>query len=410
MSFKSKGGINTDAMWDDLRVAVFDTAVNGSNPPIDAIYKNNGAGSGETAGALSLINTGSIGTIADNNTYDFENKFTIEFWYFPTVTTVNWRKIIEKVGIFDISYTANGRLSINTFNYSRPSTQITIGAWNHIVLSVDSTIGNGNDFTKLYINGVLAVSLIGWSALTNNTNPILINSGNNNFNIDNLILHNIALTDVQVLNTYNEGLGVDYNGTETNIAGLWKFDETSGNIFTDSTSTSNDGLLSGVISTNFNWVGGHVGLLNQSSKGVILKFFNPTVQNELYFTVQMPHAWKYGTDLSPHLHWVGLSDGGVNEKVRWGLEYTWQNLGTVYGNTTIIYGDTNHLDEDIVKDKHYLTAFPDISGEGNGISSMLVCRIFRDASNDNYNDFVGLLEFDIHYQIDSLGSRFLYRK
>ena len=33
----------------------------------------------------------------------------------------------------------------------------------------------------------------------------------------------------------------------------------------------------------------------------------------------------------------------VTDKVSWGLEYSWSNIGDAFGNTTIIYGDTVSL-------------------------------------------------------------------
>lgn len=41
---------------------------------------------------------------------------------------------------------------------------------------------------------------------------------------------------------------------------------------------------------------------------------------------------------------------------------------------------------------------------------MLCCRLFRDAANDDYGGDVAFLEFDFHYEIDSLGSNSEYYK
>ena len=43
------------------------------------------------------------------------------------------------------------------------------------------------------------------------------------------------------------------------------------------------------------------------------------------------------------------------------------------------------------------------------LSSMLVCRLYRSAS-DSYGGDAGLLEIDFHYEIDSDGSRQEYTK
>jgi len=41
---------------------------------------------------------------------------------------------------------------------------------------------------------------------------------------------------------------------------------------------------------------------------------------------------------------------------------------------------------------------------------MLLCRVFRDVANDDFDDDAFLFEIDFHYQIDSLGSRTEYIK
>ncbi len=147
---------------------------------------------------------------------------------------------------------------------------------------------------------------------------------------------------------------------------------------------------------------------NGSSQGVFTWYFSPTTEEELYFTVQLPHNWEQGTDIYPHVHWFVKSNGGVGQDVCWGLEYTWANVGDSFSTTNIIYGDVNHLGEDLISDIHYITELGTLSGVGKQFSSMIICRIFRDATGtggiDDYNADAGLLEIDFHYKIDSLGS------
>ncbi|MDM8534593.1 hypothetical protein QUF55_07830 [Clostridiaceae bacterium HSG29] len=150
------------------------------------------------------------------------------------------------------------------------------------------------------------------------------------------------------------------------------------------------------------------------SQGVLAYVFDKTAEEELYFMVQLPHNWKMGSDIEAHVHWLGQDNGGTGTDVCWALEYTWSNIGDVFGNTTIIHGDTNHEGEDIVADKHYLTELGVISATGKSFSSMMICRIFRDATNsqgtDDYDFDAALLEIDFHYQVDSLGSNEEYVK
>jgi hypothetical protein len=62
--------------------------------------------------------------------------------------------------------------------------------------------------------------------------------------------------------------------------------------------------------------------------------------------------------------------------------------------------------------KHLLTPLPTMSGSGKTLSSMIICRLYRDADAgaDDFAYDAGLFEIDFHYQIDSDGSRQEYTK
>ncbi len=132
-------------------------------------------------------------------------------------------------------------------------------------------------------------------------------------------------------------------------------------------------------------------------------------ENELFFTVQMPHAWKEGSNIFPHVHWTADANIGTS-KVEWGLEYTWANPGSVFGAIGTILVDTPvaALGTVNVAFKHVISSFPEIAGSGKTLSSILMCRLFRKSrsgSNDTYSGKAALLEIDFHYEIDSDGSR-----
>ena len=152
-----------------------------------------------------------------------------------------------------------------------------------------------------------------------------------------------------------------------------------------------------------------------SSQGVFSYLFSASTEEELYFMVQMPHAWKQGTALHPHVHWSPVANGSAGQKVSWGLEYSVAEIGPTFGDTTIIYGDTTTPDETLVADRHYLTELSYISMSSvDSVSTMLVCRVFRDATGgggtDDYANDAALLEIDFHYEIDSMGSDSEYTK
>ena len=135
--------------------------------------------------------------------------------------------------------------------------------------------------------------------------------------------------------------------------------------------------------------------------------FSSETMEQVFFTVQMPHSWREGTDLHPHVHWMPENDGAGD--VRWGFEYEWVNIGDAYVSSTLLYS----LDPaERTTLEHQLADFGDIDGTGKMFSSMLICRLFRDAAHedDDYASDAYMLEFDFHYEIDSLGSRQEYVK
>lgn len=144
-----------------------------------------------------------------------------------------------------------------------------------------------------------------------------------------------------------------------------------------------------------------------------LNWFKSSGVDEMYFLVQLPHSWKEGTNIEAHIHWVPSANGSAGPTVpRWGLQYSWINIGETHSAYTTIYGTTTVPNETLVKDRQYLTPLGTLSGTGKTISSMIICRIFRDGDNaaDNFSGLAGALEVDFHYQIDGTGSRSEYTK
>lgn len=131
-------------------------------------------------------------------------------------------------------------------------------------------------------------------------------------------------------------------------------------------------------------------------------------QNQMgYFTVQMPHGYKHGSSIYAHAHWTPHTRGNEEsgKTVAWKLDYSWANINGTFGaSANVDMTDTC----DGTDHKHQMTPEVVISGANKTISSMLVCRIYRD-STDNW---VGtgasgpaLLELDFHFELDSIASK-----
>lgn len=140
-----------------------------------------------------------------------------------------------------------------------------------------------------------------------------------------------------------------------------------------------------------------------TSQGVFVYQFDKTSEEEVYFIVQLPHSYKLGTNVLPHAHWAvdTVPAGGTN--VRWGLEYTVAEIGNAFPVTTTVYTTAT---DPVTQYKHLINSFTAISGSNvDSISAIILCRVFRDVANDNFDDDAALLEVDFHYQIDRNGSR-----
>jgi hypothetical protein len=136
-------------------------------------------------------------------------------------------------------------------------------------------------------------------------------------------------------------------------------------------------------------------------------------EKEVFFGIQLPHGWKEGSTIFPHVHWTNKTAGSAGQVIRWGLEYTLQKLGSVFGATTIIYGETISTGVITSANSHLLTPIgAGIDMTGMTLSTMIVGRLFRNSShvNDTYGGIAGGLSFDIHYEIDSFGSSAEYTK
>lgn len=158
-----------------------------------------------------------------------------------------------------------------------------------------------------------------------------------------------------------------------------------------------------------------LGYLTGSSGPQIWHFRDNGTVEAMSFTVQLPHSWKEGTTIFPHLHWVPKAS--KTGDVEWNFEYTWANYDPVTPQvfpaiTTSTVVSTGPFTANSHKITALTSANAGISGTGKKISSVLICRIWRNSNNasDTYNDYAGVLFIDFHIQIDGWGSREEYIK
>jgi hypothetical protein len=216
------------------------------------------------------------------------------------------------------------------------------------------------------------------------------------------------------------GAGITTIGDGTNNTRI----EADGSLFLEGTATA----FTDIVVPLFN---SRLGNTNQAqwvqmkndgstSRGVYtFTFANQTTANEeeVFFSVQLPHNWKEGTAIQPHVHWSPQTTG-QNGVVVWGLEYTWVNYVSAapiaFPNTTIITTNTATITGTSDADKHMITSFASItpSNTQDKISSLLMCRFYRKSGDaaDTYNGNAAVLSVDFHYEIDGFGSRTEFAK
>ncbi len=157
-----------------------------------------------------------------------------------------------------------------------------------------------------------------------------------------------------------------------------------------------------------------------SSRGVYtFTFQNVTTNNEqeVFFSVQLPHNWREGSPIYPHVHWAPQTTG-QNGAVVWGLEYTWVNYNETtpiaFPNSVIMTATSASINGTSDADKHLITPLGTLTPNGNQdkISSILMCRFYRKSgdSADTYNGDAAVLSVDFHYEMDGIGSHTQYVK
>ena len=125
--------------------------------------------------------------------------------------------------------------------------------------------------------------------------------------------------------------------------------------------------------------------------------------------VQLNHDKDLQSELHPHLHFIQTSSGIPN----WLLHHRWQTNGLVK-TTGWTYGEwTNLAFEYDSGNLNQIIEFPPITPpSGVSISDIVQFKLYRDTDNDStlfdgLDPIVGDVSaymFDIHFQIDSLGS------
>jgi hypothetical protein len=138
--------------------------------------------------------------------------------------------------------------------------------------------------------------------------------------------------------------------------------------------------------------------------GQVLGFSDQSIagnEESVSFVAQLPHAYKEGTTIYPHLHWASADTSLGN--VVWKLSYSWGNWTGTFPTATTT---TMTVTKSTTLNYHSMNSFSPIVGTGKEISSILICDLSRNSSSgaDTYTASAYLVEADIHIEQDALGS------
>jgi len=137
--------------------------------------------------------------------------------------------------------------------------------------------------------------------------------------------------------------------------------------------------------------------------GRVLQFSDEAAnEDRIHFVAQVPHSYKMNSVIKPHVHWVG--EDNTAGTVAWKIDYTTANVMGVFTTTT---SSTTYAANSSTTDLENYTSLGDIAAL-NGLSSIILGTIYRNSTNalDTYNGKSAyLLQFDLHFERDTLGSR-----
>lgn len=391
--------------WDDLRTPVNATTASGSNPPEFSSLQNSG---GKFIGnAFYFDGIDDYDSIPATSLLNFSHSdFSIAFWIQPDPSILNDANIVYKKGGRNISIQNKKiRVYLEGEAVFLSNVELNMGARNFVVVSVNND--NNKSSLYVYINNKFAGKQTYDFPPLDNTYPLLLGKAEhkgygNNYKgvLDEYNVWKKILTQAERDSLWNDSKGTQKIIAKSDHVFGFSFDDKSSSILSDNDGGADIKAYTANEKTTASFT---EGLISETiiSHGVFAYFFEKDINEELFFSAQLPHTWVEGTEIEPHVHYVRpTNDTGT---VVWGLEYTWCNMGEEFPETKIIYAIDNKKE---VAEKQVYTSFGNLNGEGKKISSMLMCRIFRDAENplDTYNDNVGLLEVDFHILNNSLGS------
>ena len=146
---------------------------------------------------------------------------------------------------------------------------------------------------------------------------------------------------------------------------------------------------------------GGTGTATEGTDGTLI--FAGNADQVIQGIAQMPHAWKQGSAIRPHIHLQFKTSAALNTrwKLTWDIANVNDDFGVTTGDDTITVANAQNVN------KHAIASFAEIDMTGFKWSCVIKWTLTRLASSDaadNDTNAANLIEFDIHYQSDGRGS------
>jgi len=198
------------------------------------------------------------------------------------------------------------------------------------------------------------------------------------------------------------------------LAGNYSEIEADGTYRASGTATCFRDELNDLIKTGTNNPSSH--LVLDLTEGTLDFKDNCDLNDWALMNVQINHDWKLGSDVEPHIHWFQ----NANNIPNWLIQHRWQKqCGAKTTAWTSVKYTTNactYSSGTINQITGFGTITPPV-GYGQ-VSDIIQIRLLRDTANastlftgaDPYTGDAEAVSFDVHIEVDTLGSRALYAK
>lgn len=131
--------------------------------------------------------------------------------------------------------------------------------------------------------------------------------------------------------------------------------------------------------------------------------FSGSADNVIAGVAQLPHAWKAGTAIRPHIHWS--KPVGSSSAADWVLYYRiLGSAGDAHGALVGPVTGTLAAGTPTVANSMLLTSFGSIDMTSQKESTCLSWQLRRLGNTDADNGTARLFEFDLHYQCGKSGT------